>query len=81
MQQLRLQVARPAATRQPGAEKQSATAKGDFEATTEIQTRRLQEGSDADGATVTGFSPLDERARGGYDAPNRESGTYWHHHC
>jgi hypothetical protein len=65
---------------QPGAEKQSATTEGDFKATTKIQTRHLQEWSNPDGATVTEISPLDERARGEYDAPNRESGAYRHHH-
>ena len=40
--------------------------------------RRLQEGSDADGATVarlkwTGFSPLDDMLEGKHDVPNREA--------
>jgi hypothetical protein len=42
----------------------------------EIQTRRLQEGSDADGATVarpkwTGLSPLDDSARGDTQRPQQ----------
>ncbi|XP_066372298.1 DNA mismatch repair protein MSH4-like isoform X1 [Miscanthus floridulus] len=49
-----------------------------IEAAAIIQMRRLQEGSDADGATVarpkwTGFSPLDDMPEGKHDAPNREA--------
>ena len=48
--------------------------------TMKIQMRRLQEGGDANGATVarserTGLSPLDDSARGENDALNRESGA------
>jgi hypothetical protein len=47
----------------------SAIAKGDLKATTTIKMERLQEGSDIDDATIarpqwTGFSPLDDNARG-----------------
>jgi hypothetical protein len=38
-----------------------------------IQTRRLQEESDADGATVAGFSPLDEDAKGNTTPPTRKA--------
>ena len=49
-----------------------------IEAAAIIQMRRLQEGSDADGATVacpkwTGFSPLDDMLEGKHDAPSREA--------
>ena len=49
-----------------------------IETTARIQMRRLQEGSDVDGATIarpkwTGFSPLDDMLEGKHDAPNREA--------
>ena len=47
-----------------------------IEATTKIQVRRLQEGNDADGATVarpmwTGFSPLEDMLERKHDVLNR----------
>ena len=47
---------------------------GDIEATTQSKMRRLQEGSDANGATIarpkwTGISPLDVNARGNTTPP------------
>lgn len=64
-QHLRILAAIPASMRQPGAKKRRAI----IEATTKSKTRRLQEGSDVDGATVahpnwTELSPLDDSATG-----------------
>ena len=52
------------------------------EAAAIIQMRRLQEGSDADGATVarpkwTGFSPLDDMLEGKTRRPQQGSGAQW----
>jgi len=63
-QQLRLHVVRPASTHQRGAEKQAQPPKKTSKPRRKSKTRRLHEGSDADGAAITRFSPLDERARG-----------------
>ena len=51
-----------------------------------IQMRRLQEGSDADGATVAslkwiGFSPLDDMLEGKTRHPQQGSGAQWRRRC